>query len=101
MSPRTSTSIVLLAVLLAGTISPIGVCALMCERHSRAEAHYHCGQDSDPMPGMAHNHSAMHHSSSGDITLVGGAQSCRTDCAVAERLNTSREIVAQLTVVQT
>ena len=54
------------------------------------------------MPGMAHNHSAMHHSSSGDITLVGGAQSCRTDCAVAERrLNTSRKIVAQLTVVQT
>jgi hypothetical protein len=53
------------------------------------------------MPGMAHNHSAMHHSSSGDITLVGGAQSCRTDCAVAERFNTSRKIVAQLTVVQT
>jgi hypothetical protein len=53
------------------------------------------------MPGMAHNHSAMHHSRSGDITLVGGAQSCRTDCAVAERLNTSRKIVAQLTVVQT
>ena len=53
------------------------------------------------MPGMAHNHSAMHHSSSGDITLVGGAQSCRTDCAVADRLNTSRKIVPQVTIVQT
>jgi hypothetical protein len=53
------------------------------------------------MPGMAHNHSAMHHSSSEDMTLVGGAQSCRTDCAAAERLNTSRKIVPQVTVVQT
>jgi hypothetical protein len=53
------------------------------------------------MPGMAHNHLAMHHSGSGDMTLVGGAQSCRTDCAVADRLNTSRKIVPQVTVVQT
>ena len=101
MLPRTATSIVLLTALMAGTISPVAACALMCQRHSRAEGHHHRGQDSDPMPGMAQNHSAMHHSSSGDITLVGGAQSCRTDCAVAERLSTSRKIVAQVTVVQT
>jgi hypothetical protein len=101
MLPRTATSIVLLTALMAGTISPVAACALMCERYSRAEAHHHCGQDSDPMPGMAHNRSAMHHSDMGDITLIVAAQSCRTDCAVAERLNTSRKIVAQLTVVQT
>src|SRR5579864_3921803 len=101
MSPRTSTSIVLLAVLLAGTISPIGVCALMCERHSRADAHQHCGSDSDPMPGMAHDHSAMHHSAVEDMTLVMQAHSCQSDCAVVELLNTSRKIVPQVTVVQT
>jgi hypothetical protein len=101
MSPRTSTSIVLLAVLLAGTISPIGVCALMCERHSRVDAHYRCGQDSDPMPGMVHDHSAMHHSAVVDVTLLVQADSCQSDCAAAERLNTSRNIVPQVTVVQT
>jgi hypothetical protein len=53
------------------------------------------------MPGMAHNHLAMHHSGSGNMILGGGAQSCRTDCAVADRLNTSRKIVPQVTIVQT
>jgi len=101
MSPRTSTSIVLIAVLLAGTIGPVVACALMCERHSRADAHHHCGQDSDPMPGIAHDHSAMHHSAVEDMTLVMQAHSCQADCAVAERLNTSRKIVPQVTVVQT
>jgi hypothetical protein len=101
MSPRTSTSIVLLAVLLVGTISPIGVCALMCERHSRAEGHHYCGQDSDPMPGMAHDHSAMHHSAVGDMTFVVQAHSCQSDCAVAERQNVARKVVPQLTVTQT
>ena len=101
MLPRTATSIVLLTALVAGTISPVAACALMCEWHSRADARHHCGQDSEPMPGMAHDHSAMHHSAVGDMTFVVQAHSCQSDCAVAERLNTSRKIVAQLTVVQT
>ena len=92
---------VLLTVLLAGTLSPIGLCALMCERRSRAEAHHHCSKDSDPMPGMAHNHSAMHQYVVGDMIFVVGAQSCQTDCAVVEQLNISRKVVRQVTVVQT
>ena len=101
MSPRIATSMVLLTALLAGTLSPIGLCALMCERHSRAEAHHHCSKDSDPMPGMAHNHSAMHQYVVGDMIFVVGAQSCQTDCAVVEQLNISRKIVPQVTMVQT
>jgi len=101
MSPRIATSMVLLTALLAGTLSPIGLCALMCERHSRAEAHHHCSKDSDPMPGMAHNHSAMHQYVVGDMIFVVGAQSCQTDCAVVEQLNISRKVVRQVTVVQT
>ena len=101
MSPRTAASMVLLMALLAGTVSPTAVCALMCDRHSGAEAHHHCDQGSDQMPGMAHNHSAMHHSGIEDITLVVAAQSCRTDCAVAERQNIARKVVPQVTVVQT
>jgi hypothetical protein len=101
MLSRIATSIVLLTALIAGTISPVTACAIMCERHSRANAHHHCGQDSDPMPGMAHNRSAMHHSDMGDITLIVAAQSCRTDCAVAERQNIARRVVPQATVVQT
>jgi hypothetical protein len=92
---------VLLTALLAGTLNPIGLCALVCERHSRAEAHHHCSKDSDPMPGMAHNHSAMHQYVVGDMIFVVGAQSCQTDCAVVEQLNISRKVVPQVTVVQT
>jgi len=92
---------VLLTALLAGTLSPIGLCALVCERHSRAEAHHHCSKDSDPMRGMAHNHSAMHQYVVGDMIFVVGAQSCQTDCAGVEQLNISRKVVPQVTVVQT
>jgi hypothetical protein len=53
------------------------------------------------MPGMPHEHSAMHHSGIGDMTLVVQAHSCQSDCAVAERLNTSRKLVPQVTVGQT
>ena len=101
MFPRTATAIALLTTLVAGIVSPLGICAVMCQRHSRTEIHHHCGQDSDPMPGMAHDHSAMHHSAVGDMTLVVQAHSCQSDCAVAERLNTSRKIVPHVTVVQT
>jgi hypothetical protein len=50
---------------------------------------------------MAHSHSAMHHSVIGAMTLLVQAQSCQTDCAVAEQLNISRKVVPELTVVQT
>jgi|ERR1700722_11996189 len=101
MFPRTAISIVLLTVLLAGFTTPTGVCGIMCERHLRAEAHHHCGEDSDSMAGMGHHHSAMHHASIRDVTLVVEAQSCRTDCAVVEQLNISRKILPQVTMVQT
>jgi hypothetical protein len=106
MSSRIATSIVAFAVLMAGTISPMGVCALMCEMHLRAQVHHQCGEDSDSMPGMAHNHSPMHHHAVGELALVDATvvvdgQSCQTDCAVAERLNISRKVVRQVTAVQT
>jgi 2'-5' RNA ligase len=53
------------------------------------------------MPGMAHDHSAMHHSAVGGMTLVVQARSCQSDCAVAERQNTPRKIVPHVTIVQT
>jgi hypothetical protein len=53
------------------------------------------------MPGMVHNHSAMHHAVVGNVILVVGAQLCQTDCAVAERLSSSRKVVLQVTAVQT
>ena len=52
------------------------------------------------MPGMAHDHSAMHHSTVGDLSLVMQAHSCQSDCAVAEPANISRRVVPQVTVVQ-
>jgi hypothetical protein len=98
---RITISIVLLTTLLAGIITPTDVCALMCAHHSPAGTQHHCGEDSDQMSGMPHNHSAIHHSGIGDIRLVVATQSCGTDCAAAERINISRKVVPQLTAVQT
>ncbi len=96
---RTATSIVLLTVLLAG-ITPTGVCALMCERHARAESQRHCSQPSDSMSGMAHDHSAMNHPGVEAMSAVLMSQSCQTDCVTAERLNVWRKVVPQVTVVR-
>jgi hypothetical protein len=96
---RTATSIVLLTVLLAG-ITPTGLCALMCERHARAESQRHCSEPSDTMPEMVHDHSAMNHPSVEAMSAVLMAQSCQTNCVTAERLNVGRKVVPQVTVVR-
>ena len=97
---RTATSIVLLTVLLAGIITPTGVCALMCERYSRAETQRHCSQASDTMPGMAHDHLAMNHLDVEAESPVLMSQSCLANCVTAERLNVSRNVIPQVTVIQ-
>jgi len=97
---RTATSIVLLTVLLAG-LTPTGICALMCERHTRAESQRHCSQPSDSMPGMAHDHAAINHPVVVEaMTAVTMSQSCQTNCVTAERLNVWRKIVPQVKVVR-
>jgi hypothetical protein len=53
------------------------------------------------VPGMAHNHSAKHHSVVEAMTLVVVTQSCKTGCATAERLDIPRKVVPQVTVIQT
>jgi hypothetical protein len=98
--PRTATSIVLLMVLLAG-ITPTGVCALMCERQALSESQRHCNQPSDTMPGMADDHSAMNHPPRIQaMSPVMVSHSCQSNCVTEERLNTSRKIVPQVTVVE-
>ena len=96
---RTAISIVLLTVLLAGIVSPIGVCALMCERHSRAESQRRCSEPSDGTPGMVHHHSALNHPAVEAKGAMLASQSCRSSCPTTERLNLSRKIIPQVTVV--
>jgi len=98
---RTTTSIVLLAVFVAGILTPTGMCALMCERHTRAESQRHCISSSDMMPGMVHEHSGTNHPAVEAASLVMVSRSCETACVTAERLNASRKVVPQVTVVQT
>ena len=104
---RTTTSILLLAVFVAGTLTPTGMCALMCERHTRAERQRHCVSSSetmpgmDAMPGMAHEHSVVDRSSVEGVSFVMVSQSCQTSCVRAERLNVSRKVVPLVTGVQT
>ena len=101
VAQRTATSIVLLTVLVAGIVAPTGLCALMCERHPRVASQRHCISSSDTMPGMVHEHSAMNHPAVEAMSLVMVSRSCETACVTAERLNASREIIPQVTVVQT
>src|ERR1700745_1196034 len=73
---RISTSILLVTVLLAGAITPTGVCALMCERHVRPESQHHCGQSPDAMPGMTYHHSITTRADTDAVTPVLMSQSC-------------------------
>jgi hypothetical protein len=103
---RTTTSIMLLAVLVAGILAPTGMCALMCERHARADIRRHCVSSSammsgmDTMPGMAHDHSAVDSPAVEALSLVMVSQACQTSCVTAERLNASKKVVPAGTVVQ-
>jgi len=104
---RTTTSIALLAVFVAGILTPTGMCALMCERHTRAESQRHCVSASetmpgmDAMPGMVHDHSTMDRPAVEAVSLVMVSQSCQTSCVRAERLNVSKKVVPLATRVQT
>lgn len=98
---RIAPSIVLLSALLAGTITPTGVCAFLCERHARSESQRHCSQPPDAMPGMAHDHSVMNHAGVEAMSAAFASQSCQLNCITAERLAAWRKAVPQATVVQT
>jgi len=97
----------LLGVFVAGILTPTGMCALMCERHSRAKSQRHCVSASetmpgmDAMPGMAHDHSATDRPAVETVSLVMVSQSCQTSCVRAERLNVSRKFVPLATGVHT
>jgi hypothetical protein len=104
---RNTISIVLLSVFVAGILTPAGMCALMCERHTRTESQRHCVSASktmpgmDATPGMAHDHSSMARPAAERVSLVMVSQSCQTSCVRAERLNVSREVVPLVTGVRT
>src|SRR5579859_62584 len=94
-----ATSIVLMIVLLAGIITPSGLCAIICKGHSLRESQAHCNQPSDTMPGMVHHHSGMNHSRITATSPLLVSQSCQPNCIVAERLAISRKALSQVTVV--
>ncbi len=98
MALRTPTSILLLSVLVAGILSPSGLCALMCERRSQAETRQHCSHASDPMSRMMHHHSAMMNHADVDAVMP---LSCPSSCDGLERLNLSRKATAQVRTRQT
>jgi hypothetical protein len=97
---RTPTSIFLLGALLVGILSPTGMCALMCERHSRTESQIRCGQHQHAMHGMTHDHAAMNHPGIHPEGPVMASHSCPSNCHRPERLNLSREVAPQVTAGQ-
>ena len=50
---------------------------------------------------MGHGHSGMNRPAFEGMRLVVLSQSCGIDCVTAERLNVSRKVAAQVTVVRT
>ena len=99
VASRAATSVVLLTVLLTGMATPAGACALMCVRHQGLESRPHCGQPSDAMPRMVHDHTAMKHAAVGAMRPVVGSQSCKTNCFAAERQTVSRKTFSTVTPV--
>jgi hypothetical protein len=100
---KTPTSMLLLGVLLAGILSPSGMCALMCKRHSWAETQQqHCSHPADPMSEMMHHHSAgMNHPDIDAVMPLWTPQSCPANCDAVERLNLSRKTSAQVKMIRT
>ena len=72
----------------------------MCLRHEPVEIQRHCGQPSDAMPEMGHDHAAMNHAAVEAMSPVVVSQSCQMNCFKAERLAVSRKTFLQLTPVQ-
>jgi hypothetical protein len=98
---RTPTSILLLSVLVAGILSPSGLCARMCERRSQAETQHKCSHTADPMSAMMHHHSAMISPPGMDeVTPVWTSRLCPANCDAAA-LSLSSQAVAQLRVSHT
>ena len=90
---RTSTSILLVSVLVAGILSPSGLCILMCRHQFRAESKRPCAHPQDPMPGMMHyRSSATTHPDRDTVTAR-----CSSNCDEVERLNLPRKPTGQVT----
>lgn len=94
---RTSTSILLLSILVAGILSPSGLCALMCGRHLRTERQRPCSHAPEPMSGMRHHHSATMNAP--DANLMNTR--CSSNCDVAAFLSISRKPTAQIRAAKT
>ena len=87
---RTSSSILLLSVLVAGIVSPSGLCAFACQRHPRAEVQHPCSHARDSMSGMMHHYSAAMNDP--DIEALMG--SCPSSCDAVALLKLSTKPTA-------
>ena len=93
---RTSTSILVLSVLVAGILSPSGLCAFVCQRHTRAESPRPCSHASDSMSGMMHQHTAA--ITAPDLGALN--RSCASTCDAVALLDLSRKPAAHVTTGQ-
>lgn len=95
---RTPTSIFLLSVLVAGVLSPSGLCALMCQRHLQPETQRACGHSSQQMSGMTHHHTAGMIYPDGHVLTH---PSCPSNCDAVARLILSKKATARVKARQT
>ena len=96
VTSRAAISSLLLAVLLMGTVTPAGACALICAGHRGVEVRRHCGQHPEVMPGMVHDHSTMSQPVAEMVSAALMSHSCQLNCAAAERSAVSRKSVLRV-----
>jgi len=97
---RAAAAIVVLSILLTGICSPAACCGVLCSSGHRTEAEHAPNKVSQPMVKMAHHHSGPEKHSITAATELLLAESCRSNCSVAETASSSSKFLLQETSSQ-
>src|SRR5438445_2753081 len=95
---RAAAAIVVLSVLLTSIFSPAACCGVLCSSGHRTEAEH--APNSQPMVKMVHHHSGPERHSITAATELLLAESCRSNCSVAETSSSSPKSLMQETSSQ-
>src|SRR5438445_13246866 len=95
---RAAAAIVVLSVLLTSIFSPAACCGVLCSSGHRTEAEH--APNSQPMGKMVHHHSGPERHSITAATKLLLAESCRSNCSVAETAGSSPKSLLQETSSQ-
>src|SRR2546422_7562676 len=97
---RAAAAIVVLSILLTSILSPAACCGVLCSSGYRTEAEHAPNKVSQPMGKMVHHHSGPERHRITAATKLLLAESCRSNCSVAETASSSPKSLLQETSSQ-